>query len=493
MVATLVCLVGSANVCGQDLNYELSGIVARLDALDRELTMLTGYTLGPSPASDSVMPAAYATDSLAPPVPSLDERLKKIEADLKKQADDAAKKKADDALRPTQRWTGRIQADYWAFPHTSAGANAFETGDPNEPVADRFLFRRLRIGIQGQIPDNMLYKLEVDFNNPNNPQLKDNYIGWESLPTLQTLLIGNQKRPYSLDQIHSTRFTIFLERPAIIEAFNQDSRRFGIQSYGYSEDLAYDWRYGVFKSQDIQNLGTVLATPIGDYQAEAAGRLARTWWNDASDGRTYAHTAIAGTVASTDPTAPPNSTAHFQTRPEARTETRWLDTGVIAGANNYELMGLEGVFNYGPLHVEGEFQHVWMQRISEPDLNFSGGYIYAAWFLTGEHMAWDRQTGQLARTEPFSNFFRVRTTNDAIDGGWGAWQVAVRLSHADLSDLNIHGGISNEVTYSLIWYFNSHSKLIFNCITGDIRDRRSVDGLTAANFTMLGTRLAVDF
>src|SRR5690349_13157091 len=112
MVATLVCLVGSANVCGQDLNYELSGIVARLDALDRELTMLTGYTLGPSPASDSVMPAAYATDSLAPPVPSLDERLKKIEADLKKQADDAAKKKADDALRPTQRWTGRIQADY---------------------------------------------------------------------------------------------------------------------------------------------------------------------------------------------------------------------------------------------------------------------------------------------------------------------------------------------------------------------------------------------
>src|SRR5205823_5856848 len=153
--------------------------------------------------------------------------------------------------------------------------------------------------------------------------------GWESLPVLQTLLIGNQKRPYGLDHINSTRFTIFLERPAIIEAFNQDSRRFGIESYGFTEDQDYNWRYGVFKSQDIQNLGTVLATPIGDYQAEVAGRLARTWYDEASDGRNYAHTAIAGTVASTDPTAPPNSTAHFQTRPEARTETRWLDTGVI--------------------------------------------------------------------------------------------------------------------------------------------------------------------
>src|SRR5689334_2963516 len=90
-LAALVCIIGSAKVCGQDLNYELSGIVARLDALDRELAMLTGYTLGQSPTSDSVMPAAYATDSLTPPVPSLDERLKKIEADLKKQADDAAK------------------------------------------------------------------------------------------------------------------------------------------------------------------------------------------------------------------------------------------------------------------------------------------------------------------------------------------------------------------------------------------------------------------
>ncbi|HMC12427.1 MAG TPA: porin, partial [Pirellulaceae bacterium] len=340
----------------------------------------------------------------------------------------------------------------------------------------------------------MLYKFEVDFKDPNNPQLKDDYIGWEELPVLQTLLIGNQKRPYGLDHIHSTRYTIFLERPAIIDAFNQDSRRFGIQSWGFSEDQAYNWRYGVFNSQDIQNLGTVLTTPNEVRQAEIAGRFANTiWYDEGTNGRGFAHWAIAGTVANTDPAGPPNSTAHFQTRPEARTDTRWLDTGVIAGASNYELLGLEGVFNYGPLHIEGEYQNVWMQRTSADDLNFSGGYVYVAWFLTGENMVWDRQTGQLGRVQPFTHFFRVRTTDETIDGGWGAWQVAARYSHANLSNLNIHGGISDETTFSLVWYFNSHSKLFLNCIIGDIRDRRPVDGQTAGNFTILGTRLAVDF
>src|SRR5206468_12906607 len=126
---------------------------------------------------------------------------------------------------------------------------------------------------------------------------------------LRTLLIGNQKRPYGLDHIHSTRFTIFLERPAIIESFNQDSRRFGIQSYGYTDDLAYNWRYGAFMSQDLQHLGTVCASPgIEAYQGQAAGRLARTWYDEGSDGRSYMHAAIAGTVVNTDPSGQPSST-----------------------------------------------------------------------------------------------------------------------------------------------------------------------------------------
>jgi phosphate-selective porin OprO/OprP len=418
-----------------------------------------------------------------------------IEKELDKQADAAAKKKADDAKKPTQRWTGRIHTDYWAFPHASPGANAFENGDADIDVQDRILFRRLRIGIQGDIPDNMLYKLEVDFNNPNNPQLKDNFIGWKELPLLNELLVGNQKRPYGLDHLNSSRYNVFLERPDIVEAFNQDARRFGVCSYGFSDDLAYNWRFGAYMSQDIQNLGVVQQTSLGeDYQAEIAGRFANTiWYDETSDGRGYAHWAISGTAASTDPTGEPTSTARFQSRVEARTSQRWLDTGIILGADDYQLLGLEALLNVGPVQCVAELEQVWMRRIADSNLYFSGGYVYVSYFLTGEHMTWDRELGILDRVQPFENFFLVDTYDDCVAGGWGAWQVAARYSHADLSDADINGGIANEFTFAMNWYWNSYSKMQFNAIYGEITDRRPVDGQTEAFFTILGTRFIVDF
>jgi phosphate-selective porin OprO/OprP len=248
-------------------------------------------------------------------------------------------------------------------------------------------------------------------------------------------------------------------------------------------------------SQDIQNLGVVQQTPIGeDYQAEMAGRFANTiWYDEASDGRGFAHWAVSGTTASTSPFDPQNTTARFQSRVEARTSQRWLDTGPIAGADHYELLGLEALINVGPVQWVAEFEQVWMHRIADPDLYFYGGYTYVSWFLTGESMTWDRETGQLSRIQPFENFFLVDTCDDGVAGGWGAWQIAARYSHANLSDDNINGGIANEFTFAMNWYWNPYSKMQFNAIIGEITDRQPVDGQTNAYFTILGTRFIVDF
>jgi phosphate-selective porin OprO/OprP len=433
---------------------------------------------------------------------SLESRIAEIEEARRKEAAAAAKKAAADekaksasAERPTMKWNGRIHADYWAFPHTSPGANAFETGDVADSVDDRFLFRRLRLAVSGKIPDNMTYALQVEFNNPSSPQIKDAFLGWEELPWLQTVLVGNQKRPYGLDHLNSSNVNVFLERPAIIDAFNQDSRRFGVQSLNVSDDEVWNWQYGTFLQQDLQNVGTVFTTPDAeDYQAEVAGRLANTlWYDEASDGRGYAHWAIAGTVASPDGYAGSASTARFQTRPEARTSNRWLDTGTIVGADTYELGGLEGVLNLGALQVVGEYQQVWMQRDVAADLSFHGGYVYASYFLTGEHSPWDRASGTLDRPKPFENFWLVRTCNDDVAGGWGAWQVAARYSHANLSNQNVLGGVEDEMTLSLVWWWNQHARMQFNYIYGEIDEHAPVDGQTFANYHILGTRFNVDF
>lgn len=478
------------SICsGQDVGFTAPSAAADESALPQRL-LHAEERLSRLEAADQMPPVPAPPQSLSDDVL---QRLSAIEKTLDKQADAAAKKKAEDASKPTLKWTGRIHADYWAFPSQSPGEDAFETGDDLDQIDDRFLFRRVRIGVQGDVPDFMLYKLEVDFNNPSDPQLKDNYIGWEDLPFFQTVLFGNQKRPYGLDPINSSRYNVFLERPAITEALNQDARRFGLQSFGYSEDLRYNWRFGGFMGRDIQSIGTVTASPMAqDYQAEFAGRLASTPWY-ACDGRNYIHWAFAGTVASTDGNAPADvTTARFRSRPEARTTGRWLDTGVISGADSYQIAGSEGVLNVGSLQVVGELQQAWVQRNDALDVAFHGGYVYAAYFLTGEYMPWDRKTGQLDRIKPIHNFFMARDPGDK-EPGWGAWQVAIRYSYADLTDADIMGGIENNMTLGLNWWWNPYARLQFNYIYGRIHDRRPIDGFTEGDYHILGTRVNVDF
>ncbi|MDA0834584.1 MAG: porin [Planctomycetota bacterium] len=406
----------------------------------------------------------------------------------------------------TMKIVGRIHLDYWGFPDTDPGINAFETGDPNTPVQDNFQFRRLRFGVRGDINPNMEYRIEMEFAGGNDSEFRDAYFAFKNLPFVQTLVIGNQKRPYGLDHWNSSRYNVFLERPFFVESVNQDSRRVGIQSWSHSEDLHYNWQYGVFNQRLVQDEGEYFSNHL---QGEIAGRFANTlWYDETSGGRGYAHLAISGTVAHPDGTAQGDpdpigsgrdaDEARFRTRPEARTSSRWIDTRRISGANWYEMANLEGVLNVGATQIVGEYMNMWLQRDNgttpnDSDLYFHGGYVYVSYFLTGEHMPWDRRTGQLDRVKPFENFFLVRTEDGEIGRGWGGWQVAARYSTADFSNQDIAGGVGESVTLGLNWYWNAYARMQFNYIYGRITDHAPVAGFTSGDYQVLGTRLMVDF
>ncbi|QDU94710.1 OprO/OprP family phosphate-selective porin [Lignipirellula cremea] len=419
---------------------------------------------------------------------SLDDRLQKIEDLLEKQKKSDDKKKADAAKKPTQKWAGRVHFDYWGFPDEGALPNFLETGDPNAQPQDLFAFRRLRFGVSGTIPDNMQYKIEMEFAAPNALAFKDAYLGWEELPFLQTVLLGNQKRPYGLDHLNSSRYNVFMERPFAVEAFNQDARRVGLQSYGVSENEAWNWRYGTFLMRDLQNVG---AQRSDDYQMEVAGRLANTiWYDESSGGRGYAHWALSGTCAFPDG----GDQARFRTRPEARTASRWIDTGVIAGGQNYQMGGVEGVVNIGAFSVVGEYQTCNVNRTNAESLNFHGGYVYVAYFLTGEHTPWDRESGTLDRTKPFENFFLIRRNGSGCCGGWGAWQIAARYSMGDFTDQDVVGGEAESLTIGLNWWWNPNARMQFNYIHGHITNADAIPAIaTSGDYDIFGARFMVDF
>ncbi len=420
----------------------------------------------------------------------------KISADQK-----AKQKELDAKKKPTMKIGGRIHLDHWAFPETSPGIGFFE--HPTPPVdpmdgqdpEDRFAYRRVRLEIQGNLLESMLYRFQVDFNDVGDPQFKDAYIGFKELPYKQQLLIGLQKRPLGLDHLNSSRFNVFLERPFVVEAFNEDARRLGIAVYGVSDDEFINWRYGVYNLENTTNDGSY----IGDhYQLSVNGRVAISPVYE-NDGRRYLHLAISGMVAHPDgdrtSAVSNNNEARFRTRPEARSSNRWLDTGAIPGAEAYEILGLEMIYNDGPFQLTGEYQFNWMQRHSAyPDLMFHGAYIYASYFLTGEHMAYERYSGTLDRVKVKNNFFCVDNLTGQHGTGIGAWQVAARYSYLDVSDGDIFGGVGHSVTGAVNWHWNNYAKVQFNAIYGTIDDHRDVGGgYTSGDYWILGTRFAVDF
>ncbi|PQO42377.1 OprO/OprP family phosphate-selective porin [Blastopirellula marina] len=427
-----------------------------------------------APADEMVTAAAYH---------SLLERIEALEAD---KVEDACKE-VEIASKPTQKWSGRVHFDYWHFPDESALPNFLDTGNANESPPDFIGFRRLRFGVAGGVWENMEYKIEMEFASPDALAFKDAYLGWNQLPYFHTVLLGNQKRPYGLDHLNSSRYNVFLERPFVIEAFNQDARRLGLQSYGVSDNEAWNWRFGTFAMQDLSKPGHQYAD---NYQSEVAGRLANTiWYDETSGGRGYAHWAVSGSAA-----FPSGGGAdRFRTRPEARTDGKWFDTGVL-GASNYQLLGLEGVVNVGALSVVGEYQTVHANRSAAPNVNFGGGYVYAAYWLTGEYTPWSRSSGTLGRTKPLENFWLVNRCDGGHSHGWGAWQVAARYSYGDFTDQDVFGGVGESATLGVNWWWNANARWQFNYINGRISDRVVAGGPSDAGwYNALGMRFMVDF
>jgi len=421
----------------------------------------------------------------------VDQRLKDLEKGFEKQGKSI--NKFDDSIpglvhsghkNPKMTLFGRIHLDYWAFPNADDGIETFEGGDPEDRVA----FRRMRLGVAGDLNDNMFYKYEGEFAGGVASSYRDAFIGFKSLPLFNTVIMGNHKRPYGLDHLNSSRYNVFIERPFIVEALNQDARRLGISSNGLSDDQAWNWRYGLYH----QNLTQTTSGWTGDhYQSEFAARIANTaWYDESSGGRGYFHWAVSGSYGQVDGGSPENA-ARYRTRPEARSDARWLDTGRIAGAEETFLFGLETVFNVGAFQLTAEYMQNNVER--DPgvgnDVGIGGGYVQVAYFLTGEHTPWVRKTGTLGRVKPFENFFSVRNCDGDRAFGLGAWQVAARYSYADLQDQDIIGGKGESLTLGLNWWWNPNARMQLNYLVGEIER----EPIASGDYEIVGLRWMVDF
>src|SRR5262249_34044063 len=126
-------------------------------------------------------------------------------------------------------------------------------------------------------------------------------------------------------------------------------------------------------------------------------------------------------------------------------------------------------------------------------LKFNGGYIEAAWSLTGEQRTYN--AGAAAYNGIIPN------NPVSIAGyGWGAWELAGRYSVVDLNDqigtaTGVAGGKQTIYTAGLNWYVNRNVKFMFNYLHGTIDKQASavVTTDTGAKFDAGAMRMQVAF
>ena len=100
------------------------------------------------------------------------ERLELLEESWEVHQESLDKAAADKKKKPAYKLNGRIHLDNWWFSDGDAGVNFLETGDPLLDPQDRWDFRRIRLTWTGQVPNNMVYRVMIDFNNPQTPEIK---------------------------------------------------------------------------------------------------------------------------------------------------------------------------------------------------------------------------------------------------------------------------------------------------------------------------------
>lgn len=466
---------------------------ARAQSADR-LSALPGYdpayALEDEAAYRPAVPARLVAAEGGAPAPGADERLKKLEEELQRLKDKEAdaKKKAEGS--PSVKVGGRIHTDWAMFGQGAASRAAY--GD----VQDGVEFRRARLSASGDAFYVVDYKIEMDFADTDlgdggkliqSTAFKDVYFTVNELPWLGHVRVGHYKEPFGLEQLISSNHVTFMERSLSDEGAFVPGRRIGVMAFDTYLDQRGTWALGAFTSE-LENGAEPPIWQDDDGGAAMTGRLTfLPWYDEASGGRGLLHTGVAYSYRNIA-----DGTVRFRNRNEAHLGPYIVDTGQITLVPDYQLLGVEAAWVYGPFSVQAEYFNAWVPRTGIGTADLHGAYAYVSYFLTGEHRPYNRARGTFDRVRPFTNFFRVRSS-DGVQNGWGAWEVAYRYSCIDLVDAGaaVNGGIADDHTLGLNWYLNPHTRLMFNYVFARSTDDYGVQPLT--DLSTFQMRAQIDF
>ncbi len=338
--------------------------------------------------------------------------------------------------RFTAAFGGRMQWDFGGF----AGGTT--------PLGGGTELRRARIKSYGTVFSDWNYKLEVNFDTDGKVAVTDGWIQYAGFRPI-TITLGHQKVPFSQQSMTSSNWQVFQER-ALLDAFIDTSeegrRRVGavVGSHGkhwnvaagaFGEGLSTT---GNDSNEDWGIAGQLLIAPLVEERrlVTVSGSSYYRQFNEAS-------------------------TLAYKSRPESHiADASLVSTGTIVNAESTLMFNVGSSIVFGAAHAQGEFTSSRVEREMQSTLFFSGWYIQAGYFITGESRQFDIRSAKFKGIEPNHKY--------------GAWEIAARYSKIDLQSQDVLGGRESNVTLGLNWWVNRNIMFRFNYVYASLDPNSAV-------------------
>lgn len=334
---------------------------------------------------------------------------------------------------------GRLMADY-----NNIDQDYKITGRPDVSAVE---LRRARLGVEGVVWYDVKYKFEVDFAD-NEVAIKDAYLAYAGLKPksweIGEIRVGNQYVYNSLEQITSSRFITFMERPAYQEAFFLD-RQIGAAILAGGEHWSF--QSGIYGAPPAE-----VTDYLQDQNAYSA-RLTVAPLNREVNGvnqvlhlgASYRHRDQGNDLRAGSAFGSVNNDQIFRYRArgaDLHLADRFISTPFIGG--NDDLVNLEAAVVWGPFSMQGEYATLDVDSVNPPvpctgsilqcgtvNPSYEGWYVDASLYLTGETRTYEAATGEFGRPK-----VKRPVLWGKGGGGYGAWQIAGRYDVLNLADKN---------------------------------------------------------
>ena len=320
--------------------------------------------------------------------------------------------------------------------------------------------RRARIGITGEAAGNFAFAFVYDAGNSSDQTAS----GIETAQIIYNGLhgaafeIGYSNTFFTLDRATGSNDTLFLERASpsnIATNFNAGDNRSnaGVRFFGDRY-----WIGGYLTGPASGDSHTQTGERFGAFERVAVQAL---------KGPDYTlHLGFGFDQLIRAPNTG-NGTPNVLTlsdQPELRIDpTTLLNTGVIGTSlhpvTSGHVLDFETAATFRNFFWQGEYYSYQVDRLGLPNANFDGGYGELSWVLTGENHRYNPQAASYFRVSPRHPF-------SLKNGGWGAWELAARVSYVDLNSnflagqalsknpAAIDGGIQRGYSFGVSWYPN---------------------------------------